>query len=529
MRGGPSATERGVTYEQAVRVWRLAELIRGNELADGERTLSIMFQDPRYRPWDDLVETCANGTVVGWQVKDLSEPLPDATVADLLRELDSGPAQCGVLALSRPVLGGKGSSIVGLERLADDARAAHGELSRWELRDRVEQDQFAFLRDLVYENDADADPRLFSLLARLRVLFLSDTKTLLRRASDGLGRFFEEPDLLVTELCEYVHRSGVRGVRIDLELLQQELLSEFSRLQTRIIRRTAPSPTDSEVLLWSADERGVGRTIWLSPDGTVSGEARGVFLATKHRVWRVDQVDVPVPILQCDPFDDFDHEHPPVQLGAVRSTVLRDLCSAESIPLTLRDASDTSWLLDARQEVALLGSVGDLLLVRLHLWEDGGGTHPMYGTSFRVVDLSGAREIPLWFPDEARTLEDEVGLDAVNRMRHILAPNEPAPFKECKLTLCSLRVDNELRLRARLQFTADVCHADADETWDDYSASTVVETDRLPKLLQQYAEPPAALQRYWEQHPLPASYSGWCRVPVAELALDRLRAELQRR
>lgn len=74
-----------------------------------------------------------------------------------------------------------------------------------------------------------------------------------------------------------------------------------------------------------------------------------------------------------------------------------------------------------------------------------------------------------------------------------------------------------------------VTHADTDGTWDDSSASTVVETDRLPKFLQQYAEPPVALQRYWEQHPLPGNYSGWSWVPVSEPVLERLRAELQGR
>jgi hypothetical protein len=86
MRGGVAALERGMTYEQAVRVWRLAKLFRGHRLGAARRVVAMIFQDTRRKPWDDIVETRADGSVVGWQVKNVTEPLPEETIRGLLKK-----------------------------------------------------------------------------------------------------------------------------------------------------------------------------------------------------------------------------------------------------------------------------------------------------------------------------------------------------------------------------------------------------------------------------------------------------------
>jgi hypothetical protein len=173
-----------------------------------------------------------------------------------------------------------------------------------------------------------------------------------------------------------------------------------------------------------------------------------------------------------------------------------------------------------------LGGIEGLVLVRLHLWEDGGGARPCYESAFRALDLSrGGQAVQLWSDEQARAWETSVGLSAVNGMRLTRSLIEPDPFRSSKLTQASLRIDNDMKLKARLQFTADVCHADADASWDDYSASELVDVEELPTRLQPLATPPATLLRYWRDHPLPGVAFGWSRVPDARERREALWAE----
>lgn len=528
MRGGLSALERGITYEQAVRVWRLAELIRGHRLGLDDRTVKLIFQDGRLRPWDDIAESQADGTAVGWQVKDLSEPLPEGTLRDLLAKLRDDEHLHGVLALSHPILGGGGIPVTALRDLSDTARTAAGDIGRWDLRDKTEQQHIDAIAMLTYGDGEGATTDAFRLLARLRVQFLGTRAELLRRAVDTLGRFFREPEEVVARLHECVLTDGVRGVVIDHDLLEERALVGFAEL---VFDPPAVPPavsTEPEFLLWTSDARGVARTLWLSGTGHVRAEAPTVIVATRAHAWKLGELRIPVPMLQCDPFDDFDHDNPPVEVKTVRAAELRDLYTGATVPLSLITAGQYPWMIDALQEVTLMGGIDSLFLVRLHLWLDGGGAHPMYETAFRALDLArGGREVPLWSDDEAQHWEAGIGLAAVNAMRPVRCPNEVAPFETCKLTQAALRIDNDMRVRTRLQFTADVCHADADGTWDDYSASQLVDNDELPSRLRGSATPPDPILRYWTTNPLPGVAAGWSRAPDSKERREALWAAFQ--
>lgn len=69
------------------------------------------------------------------------------------------------------------------------------------------------------------------------------------------------------------------------------------------------------------------------------------------------------------------------------------------------------------------------------------------------------------------------------------------------ITLCAPYYDETYTLRARLQLTFEVCFADTDEAWSDYTSSTLLEVDTLPSTLAPLATAPAVLRSYWSQHP----------------------------
>lgn len=503
-----------MTYEQAFRVSRLARLIRDHRLGNSDGVVAILFQDRRRAPWDDLVETRADGSVVGWQIKNLTNALPSETIANLLNKLDDEPALRGVLAISHPIDDAKQPiPITALRGLAETATAASGQLDRWELPDRVEQQKLDVLGSLVFPDVENRNARVFALLERLDVRWFGNQDDLLVNAVDVLGRCFADPEAVVTALRDLVLSDGVHGVRLDYELLEQRVLAKFAPASVAFADLPAPPASGMEVLYWLADGRGVGRTLWLAADGQVRAQAQRVIVNSGSQAWELAQTGIPVEVLQCNPFDVCDYDDPPTEVTTVRASELRDVYSGATIPLSILAAGDDGWVVDAEQEISLLGGVDGILLVRLHLWVDGGGVRPEYETLFRVLDLSrGGTSLSLWSEAEAREWESTLGLPALNALRLARRLIEPEPFTDCKLTQASLLIDNSMQMKARLQFTAEVCHADADLSWDDFSVSQLVEIEGLPSQLSG-AAPPDALLRHWKTNPLPGLPVGWSFAP----------------
>jgi len=532
MRSGLSATEHGNTYEQIVRTWRLAEFITTTLTPPAPASTPapprwITFQHAPLRPWDDIVELTPDG-LVAWQVKNLVNPLAPAQLAELLVSLHTHPSiHRAVLAASHVLSRPAGLDLVLVGGLANTSRIAKGDVPRF-LPERKEHECLAEVARLmggVSLEDA------FRTLARFQLRILHGKPDVHTLTTGALLPFFEDPEGLARALLEFVVDTAAPGIQIHFDTLRDQVLPRFARRRAPWVPVPA-GPPDEEVLLWRRDSRGVTRTLWLSTKdpSLVVADLPGMLLGSERNLWRWETCSVLVPFGPDDyvGFADFDLDHhgPPdessIELLPVESARLTNVENGVIIPLgTIEGDRVGQFVLSLEHEVEPLGTFGDVFLSWARAGGDSGGAHGWYMADFIALDLQTGQQFQLPTKAEAylASLTDRA-------KRQILSERELASNLDHEtptITLCAPYYDDAYTLRARLQFTFEVCYADTDETWGDYSASTMLEPDALPAALAPLATAPSVLRTYWAQHPKD-DHCGWTRVPSTGPARERLEA-----
>lgn len=520
MRSGVTATESGNTYEQLVRAWRLSEFIVDNITREAPPRW-ITFQRRDLRPWDDIVESSPSG-LWAWQVKNVENPLSDAQLSELFQALQRERSiRRGVLAIGHVIVPKSGMDLMVLQGLAVASRMAEGELPRF-AREKKELEGLSKVAELLGGVDLE---QAFLMLQRFELRVLHGHADVREMTVRALHPFFAEPNQLARALLDFVVETGARGIEIHFDTLVNQVLTEFRRREVPWVPVPAGLP-DDEVLLWQRDRRGVARTLWLSTKapGLVAAELPGLYLGSRQVLWKWETSPrlVPFMIGLAEPYVDDGDEEGHVELKPVDAAHIRDTGSGATIPLdVISDFSSGNWVYFLDHTVEPLGAFDNILLVRAHAHADSGGAHGWRDAAFIALDLETGQRFDLWSKDEAHAYGARLSADAVDAMSRRKLCSEDVGDPE--ITVLTPYYDHAYNLRARLQFSFDVAYADTDDSWSDYYASTTVESDTLPTLLQPVATAPAVLRAYWDEHPMDER-CGWSRVPSAGPARERLEA-----
>lgn len=525
MRSGTSSTERGNTYEQLVRTWRLADFIATTLTASPKSPAPrfLSFQHRALRPWDDIVESTPPG-FVAWQVKNLVHPLPSATLAELLQSLR---AELGihraVLAVSH-ALPRSSLDLMLVHGLAEASRIAQGKLPRFD-REKKEHECLVALAKLL--GDADLEDT-FATLGRLEVRVLHGKPDVHALAVRALHPLFEEPEALVRALLTFVVDTAAPGVQIHFDTLQ-DVLHGFARRRAPWVP-VSSGPPDEEVLLWRRDSRGVARTLWLStqePDLVVA-DLPGMLLGSERNLWRWETYGVLVTFgPEGVDFEDIDLHEDTFELLPVASARLTNVDNGVTLPLGVMETDEAdNFVFDLEHKVEPIGTVGHVFLSWARAAGYSGGAHGWQSATFIALDLQTGQHFKLLTEPEEQDYITRLGQRALQQMGLSPDPDDAldeGPLDPPTVTICTPYYDDSYILHVRLQLTFEVCYADTDEAWSDYSASTTLDAAPLPATLAPLATAPAVLRAYWDQHPMD-DRSGWTRVPSTGPAREHLEA-----
>lgn len=506
MRGRNTSMEEGNTYEQYVRVSRLAEAVVEYALRGTERCVS--FQDPRGLGFDDIVEV-EGDELRGFQVKDKVSGITRSDIEVLLRSLVDAPWLVGCLVLSG-MIGAKGAPRIDvLMGLCQASRKAKGKLPHF-AHGRLEEECLAECASL----SGVSETAVFELFGRMSVDVPGPKAAVQAHAVRTLAQLFEDPDQAFDRLLREVVDVAACGARFHAERLLDDL---------KEIRRVSPvwKPRDNgndDALLWERDSRGVARTYWVALEGAkaaIRGSAAGLLLGGYDKLWRFRRCQRRVP-LALPSLDDPDVPGP-VRFETLATAELVDIGSGDVIELGLLDLlGDTSGLDSLDHRVELRGSFSSTAVV----WagaHHGGYMAATSDNSARgsVLDLDHGTVRELWTAEDAKLAVERFGRPAM------IEQNEVDGFESSLVELRQLlvRYGEALQPQAELQFARDVCGAETDGSWNRYEASIDVREDWFPPQLAGAVVLPECLVRRFAEYPMRAdSEWGWTICPVEERA-----------
>lgn len=521
MRSGTASTERGNTYEQLVRTWRLSEFIV-NTLTESNPARWIRFQHQALLPWDDIVESTEPG-FVAWQVKSLETPLPSAKLGELLRALRGEKGiHRGVLAVSHALPRPSGPDLMVVNGLAEASRIANGKLPRFD-RDKKEHECLAQVASLLGNEDLE---EAFQVLGRFEVRVLHGKADVRAMALRALHPLFERPHDLVRALLEFVVDTAASGVQIHFDTLQGQTLDDFDRRRAPWVPVPA-GPPDEEILLWHRDSRGKSRTLWLSTKapGLVVADIPGMYLGSERYLWRWDPCSVYVAFGDDEGYmfeGDEPFDESTIELLPVESARLINVENGIVIPLgVVEDQQLGEWVLSLEHTVEPLGTFGGVFLAWAHAAGYSGGAHGWHSADFVSFDLESGQRFEILTASESSAYIGSHGDSAKRKLREEQDPAADIEDEVPTITICAPYYDDSYTLRTRMQFTFETCYADTDESWDDYHTSTKVDVEKLPQSLAPLATAPAVLRAYWDEHPMDERY-GWTRVPTSGPARELL-------
>lgn len=260
----------------------------------------------------------------------------------------------------------------------------------------------------------------------------------------------------------------------------------------------APEPSRG-LLIWARDTTGEATSYRIDDNGNVLERFEGIRIEIDGVEWRWDEQRIsatPRAEPGCD-FAEVDEsgEEGLDQSFVTRATVARaDEREAQTVVLPPMQEDDAS---DFEHVVTLVRSVGPLLFVRQSTYVYGCGAHGNTGASALIWDITHNREIEL-----------EGELSAIDTLRaraeRIFESAEDAlATGEDEITLSELLPnfgpsgDLELSLR----FTGFACYACSDDAWSSYTKSVVLPAPLLPSSLLPYADIPASVRAFVNEHP----------------------------
>lgn len=519
MKSRISSATLGNNYEARVRAWRLASFVDEHVSRRPSRPSSIAFQCHELVPWDDIVETLEkSGDLAAWQVKHLEQPLADNQLQAMLLTLVSNQRIKGTLAIGGAVLPGRRVDLIKADRLGRASRAAAGRLARMQSLSQIEDDTLTAVASLIDTSREDA----FRVLSRFTVLPIHGSANVEHLTISHLHAHYADPERVANELLAYTLDEFHPGLQITMEALENGPLGHAER---RRQPWRPPTPTTNpldEILYWHADERGVGRTFWISPatPGLVAADIPGTLLGVDNDIMRWVPSKVVVPTFLGDPFADQGHVERRVDLIEIPDAqIYRNsdgVCvAAGSVTMGTVTEFD-AWL---SQTIEHRGSAGNILLWSTHVAGYSGGAHGWWKTEFSALDLGSLERFEIFSSEEARRITEKLGDQALFKLRRHLQADVFSTTPTVTAARIVHRADGVASLKVQLTF--EVCHADADNLWDDESASIEVDCEELPRSLRHIERAPAVLSQYWKHHPM-VRPSGWTRVPRSGPARQKL-------
>lgn len=524
MKSRVSSATVGNNYEARVRAWRLAAFVDAHMSRHPRRPFAIGFQFHDLVPWDDIVETPEDsGALAAWQVKHLEHPLADNHLREMLLALVSNPKIKGTLAIGGAVLPGRRINLIKVDNLGRASHATAGRLDRMLSLSQIEDDTLTAVASLI-----DTSKELaFRLLSRFTVLPIHGPADVRHLTTSALHAHYANPDRVADELLAYTLDEFHCGLQITMEALENGPLGQAER-RRRPWRPPAPTtdPRD-EILYWHADERGVGRTFWLSPTtpGAVAAEIPGIVLGVDNDIMRWVSSRVVVPTFLGDLFSDHRHVEPRVRLIEIPDAHIyrnSDGVRIEAGSITVDSVTEfDAWL---SQNIEHRGNADNILLWSTHVAGYSGGAHSWWNTRFWALDLGSLERFEIFSAEEAQRTIDKLGDQALFKLRRHLQADVFSTTPTVTAARIVHRDDGVASLKVQLTF--EVCHADADNLWDDESASIEVDCEELPRSLRHIERAPAVLSQYWKHHPM-FRPSGWTRVPRSGPARQKLEEWVQ--
>ena len=267
---------------------------------------------------------------------------------------------------------------------------------------------------------------------------------------------------------------------------------------------SAAGPEDfaESYIVWGIDKSGNNTSQWIGGNGPnykVLVIRTGAFLAADNALWEVAQDRVPMKLCEeCDPAQGKCTKYGTGQNEFDIELALRRLGSDQKIVL-IDWATGSDLLVGYHRDITLLGLIGPYLFVMHQDYQmTCGAAHGNMSAEFFVWDLGAKSKAVLYSGPEIRAVRAK---DQVRAFQRLKANDwEGRAASELEFTAIHPQWSKQ-SLELGYQFTGEACYACSDGLWESYSRSEIVDAHSIPKKLQPFAEPPAAISAFMRDHP----------------------------
>ncbi len=268
----------------------------------------------------------------------------------------------------------------------------------------------------------------------------------------------------------------------------------------------------SAAIVWKADAKGRGASIWVDAGGNEIVKRAEIVVAVGARLWAVRQGRESIQVSTCscaqkaDPAESIDTKcwHTMRQQGS-------ELVSLDGhAPLHVRIDHDLpkQAVGEFCRSIDVIAGLGPYLFLDIADDKYECLTHNSVEHEARLLDLRTTKPVTLLADMESKALAETLlpeALRALKRRRDEFAP---------ELTMLVPTLDRKGRFKLKGQLTFGDCYACSDRLWDSYSVSARVDVPKAPRELTPLLNPPAFVAAALAKH-RGGKFAGYSMVEAA--------------